>query len=103
MSRINPEDKRRFGEDSTPLVEENAKAAAREVGLPLAVERRRISFGGVVVEYSDGQIKAEGLRAPADWETWRIFKTLFLSFVANNRRPPDERELRELLFAATGA
>jgi hypothetical protein len=100
---INPEDKRRFGEDSTPILEDNARAAARRFGVRLVLGEREVRLGDLEAAFDGGEISAGRLRAPAGEAEWRAFKALLLSFFINYKRAPGEAELRELLFAATGS
>ena len=73
MAVINPADKLRFGEDSTPRIYANVKKAAEEVGL-------------------EPQTKWPSA-ATAPWRPRRDlavggFETPLLSYVANFKKPP---------------
>ncbi|CCC80938.1 hypothetical protein [Thermoproteus tenax] len=103
MSVINPEDKARFGEDSTALLERNALRTAQRLRLQASVEERRIRLGGFEAEWDGAVARAAGREIPMDEASWRIFRAMLLSYFVNNGREPDERALEEALRAALGS
>jgi hypothetical protein len=59
---INPADKLRFGEDSTPRIYANVKKAAEEAGLELKIAADEVAVGGFYARYVNGAVETP----PAD-------------------------------------
>jgi len=97
---INPADKLRFGEDSTPRIYANAKKAAEEAGLTLEVTPHEAAVGHLRLRYVDGAVETPAGRHPAEPWQWEALKTLLINYVANFKKPPDPEALKALLFAA---
>ncbi len=100
MAVINPADKLRFGEDSTPRIYANAKKAAEEAGLELRMAADEVAVGGFYARYVNGAVETPAGRHPAEPWQWEALKTLLLNYVANFKKPPDPETLKALLFAA---
>ncbi len=100
MAVVNPADKVRFGEDSTPNIHANAKKAAEEAGLTLRITPDEVAAGDFYVRYADGAVETPAGRFPAEPWQWEALKTLLLNYIANFKKPPDPEALRALLFAA---
>jgi hypothetical protein len=91
---INPADKLRFGEDSTPRIYANAKKAAEEAGLELRIAADEVAIGGFYARYVNGAVETPAGRYPAETWQWETLKALLLNYVANFKKPPDSRPLR---------
>ncbi len=100
MAVVNPADKVRFGEDSTPNIYANAKKAAEEAGLALRITPDEVAAGDFYARYADGAVETPAGRFPAEPWQWEALKTLLLNYIANFKKPPDSEALRALLFAA---
>jgi hypothetical protein len=97
---INPADKLRFGEDSTPRIYANAKKAAEEAGLELRIAADEVAVGDFYARYVNGAVETPAGRHPAEPWQWEALKTLLLNYIANFKKPPDPEALKALLFAA---
>ena len=87
MAVINPADKLRFGEDSTPRTYANAKKAAEEAGLELRIAADEVAVGGFYARYVNDTVETPAGRHPAEPWQWEALKTLLLNYVVNFKRP----------------
>jgi hypothetical protein len=85
---INPADKLRFGEDSTPRIYANVKKAAEEAGLELKIAADEVAVGGFYARYVNGAVETPPADTPPGLGSGRFLKTLLLSYVANFKKPP---------------
>jgi hypothetical protein len=61
---INPADKLRFGEDSTPRIYANAKKVAEEAGLELRIAADEVAVGGFYARYVNGAVETPRRQTP---------------------------------------
>ena len=99
MAVINPADKLRFGEDSTPRIYANARIAAEEAGLELRIAADEVVVGDFCARHVNGAVETPAGRHPAETWQWEALKALLLNYVANFKKPPDPEALKALLFA----
>jgi len=61
---INPADKLRFGEDSTPRIYANARKAAEETSLELKIAADKVAIGGFYARYVNGAVETPRRQTP---------------------------------------
>ncbi len=74
VADINPADKLRFGEDSTPRTYANAKKAAEEAGLELRIAVDEVAVGGFYARYVNDTVETPAGRHPAEPWQWEALK-----------------------------
>jgi len=97
---INPADKLRFGEDSTPRIYTNVKKAAEEAGLELKIAADEAAVGGFYARYVNGAVETPAGRHPAETWQWEVFENPPPKLRRQLQKAADPEALKAFLFAA---